>query len=98
VNKYVHIGESCEWAELCTIAGPIPVKACGQGLYSNHEDYVHAPIFFFQWLSQKKQNNQPDVLKNGMPTGLNISLFEIEMAAQTKEEKLCCVMCALQLL
>jgi hypothetical protein len=42
-------------------------------------------FFFFQWLSQKKQNNQPDVLKNGMPTGLSISLFE--MPAQTEEEK-----------
>jgi len=29
--------------------------------------------------------NEPDVLKNGMPTGLSISLFE--MPAQTKEEK-----------
>jgi len=41
--------------------------------------------FFLSVAITKKQNNQPDVLKNGMPTGLSISLFE--MPAQTKEEK-----------
>jgi len=62
---------------------PNSSKACGQGLYYNHEDMLQ--FFSFSGYHRKKQKQPTIPLKNGMPTGLSISLFE--MPAQTKEEK-----------